>query len=72
MARKVKLNELDKAINEILMGYSDEVISDTKDGVDEVTQEALSIVKSNAPVEEKSKGKGKYKRSLKKKQYMKA
>ena len=43
------------------MGYSDEVISDTKDGVDEVTQEALSIVKSNAPVEEKSKRKGKYK-----------
>ena len=67
MARKVKLNELDKAINEILMGYSDEVISDTKDVVDEVTQKALSIVKSNAPVEEKSKRKGKYKRSLKKK-----
>lgn len=68
MAKKVKLNQLSKAIDDILETYSDEVINDTKEVVDEVTKEALQITKANAPIDKrKIKRKGKYKKSIKKK-----
>lgn len=67
MAKKIKINDLSKEINKILEFYSDEVISDTKEVVDDVTDKALSIVKEKAPVDDRNvKRKGKYKRSLKK------
>ena len=57
---KVKITQFASAINNILKEYSDEVIETTKKSVDEVSKEALKIVKSKAPVKE-----GKYKRSIK-------
>lgn len=57
---KIKITQFASAINNILKEYSDEVIEATKKSVDEVSKEALKIVKSKAPVKE-----GKYKRSIK-------
>lgn len=57
---KIKANQFAKAINNILKDYSEEVIQATKESVDEVSKEALNIVKSKAPVKT-----GKYKKSLK-------
>lgn len=67
MAKKVKLNQLSKAIDDILETYSDEVINDTKEVVDEVTKEALRITKAHAPIDDRNVDrKGKYKKSIKK------
>lgn len=57
---KIKITQFASAINNVLKEYSDEVIETTKKSVDEVSKEALKIVKSKAPVKE-----GKYKRSIK-------
>ena len=67
MSKKVKINQLSNAINDILETYSDEVIQNTKEVVDDVTKQALQITKANAPIDErKIKRKGKYKKSIKK------
>ena len=62
---KIKVNQFTKAINDILKDYSDEVIQATKEIVDEVSKEALNIVKSKAPVKTGKLKTGKYKKSLK-------
>ena len=68
MARRIKMTELDKTLNRILRGYTDEVTEDTKEVVDIVTDKALKVVKKHAPVDQKNTSrKGKYKRSLRRK-----
>lgn len=62
MSRKIHTNLLSKEISKILEIYTDEVIQATKEEVDQVTKDALRIVKEHAPVKT-----GKYKKSLKKK-----
>lgn len=66
MAKKIKVSQLEKAIMNCLETYSDEVITAAKSAVDEISDEALKIVKDHAPADKrKSRRKGKYKRSLK-------
>lgn len=66
MAKKIKVSQLKKAVIDCLETYCDEVISETKSAVDEVTDETLKIVRDHAPADKrKSRRKGKYKRSLK-------
>lgn len=60
MSNKVKGSKLSAAITECLKGYGDDVINEVKDIVDDVSKEALNIVKQHTP-----KRKGKYRRSLK-------
>ncbi|MFV0553004.1 MAG: HK97 gp10 family phage protein [Anaerorhabdus sp.] len=62
MNKKVNGSKLSAAITECLKGYGDEVINEVKDIVDDVTSEALEIIKQRTP-----KRKGKYRKSLKKK-----
>lgn len=62
---KVKIDGFAKAVQQILSDYADEVISDTKEVVDEVSDEALTIIKNKAPVKKKGRYKGRYRRSLK-------
>ena len=64
---RINVNEFSKAVKSQLKIYSDEVIDRQKKAVDDVTKEALVILKNNAPVQEKSTRKGKYKKSLKSK-----
>lgn len=64
---RIDVNEFSKAVKSQLKIYSDEVIDRQKKAVDDVTKEALVILKNNAPVQEKSTRKGKYKKSLKSK-----
>lgn len=56
----MKTNNLESAITSILRDYTDDVIDDVKELVDEVSNEALQLVKQNAP-----KNKGNYKKSIK-------
>lgn len=66
MAKKIKVSQLEKAIMNCLETYSDEVTTAAKSAVDEISDEALKIVKDHAPTDKrKIKRKGKYKRSLK-------
>lgn len=60
MAKKVKVDELAKAIANELKGYAEEVTEKSKEAVDEVSKEAQKIVKNKAPVRT-----GKYKKSIK-------
>lgn len=59
--RKYPVSEMQQAIEKAVQTFSDEVIEDTKDVIDEVSEEALQEVVSRAPVGAQ---KGKYKRSL--------
>lgn len=61
MARKIKANDLQAAVSQILEDFVDDVTRITKEDVDEVTTAALKEVKSHAPVNT-----GAYKKSLKK------
>ena len=66
MAKKIKIDDLSKEIGKILETYTDEVISDTKKVVDEVSKDALKYTKDHAPVEDRrTSRRGKYKKSLK-------
>ncbi|MEG0165752.1 HK97 gp10 family phage protein [Anaerorhabdus sp.] len=60
MSNKVKGSKLSAAITECLKDYGDDVINDVKYIVDDVSKEALKLVKEHTP-----KRKGKYRRSLK-------
>ena len=64
---RINVNEFSKAVKIQLKIYSDEVIDRQKKAVDDVTKEALKILKDNAPVQENGKRSGKYKKSLKSK-----
>ena len=64
---RINVNEFSKAVKSQLKIYSDEVIDRQKKAVDDVTKEALKILKDNAPVQENGKRSGKYKKSLKSK-----
>lgn len=68
MGKKIKINQLSKEVSKILSEYKDQVTLDTKDAVDEISAEALKLVKDKAPKDKRNvKRKGKYKRSLKRK-----
>lgn len=58
--KRVKNKNFEKEINAILDDYAKEKTEETKEAVDEVTNEAKNIVKKNAP--EKN---GDYKKSIK-------
>ena len=60
MAKKVKVNDLTKAIAVELKNYADHVTEQSKEAVDEISKEAQKIVKNKAPSKS-----GKYKRSIK-------
>ena len=47
---RINVNEFSKAVKSQLKIYSDEVIDRQKKAVDDVTKEALKILKDNAPV----------------------
>ena len=59
---RINVNEFSKAVKSQLKIYSDEVIDRQKKAVDDVTKEALKILKDNAPVQENGKRSGKYKK----------
>ena len=48
---RINVNEFSKAVKSQLKIYSDEVIDRQKKAVDDVTKEALKILKDNAPVQ---------------------
>lgn len=66
MSTRIKPNEIQQAVERILQTYSDNVISQTKEIVDEVTKDALKQVKSHAPTGRgsKSRKRGTYKRHI--------
>ena len=47
---RINVNEFSKAVKSQLKIYSDAVIDRQKKAVDDVTKEALKILKDNAPV----------------------
>lgn len=66
---KIRPNQLTKEVNKILTQYTDKVVIETKEAVEEISVEALKLVKEHAPKDKrkKVKRKGTYKRSLKQK-----
>lgn len=56
---KIKINDLEKQIRNVLTNYVEDVTADTKDIVDEVSKETRDIIKSKAPVKT-----GRYKKSI--------
>lgn len=59
MSKKVKIDDLTKTMRSMLSDYCDDVVDDTKEVVDKITQDAKKIVRKNAPVKT-----GAYKKSI--------